>query len=90
MPVRVQTRFRIVTHDETVLCNDVIAWFDGADRQPKGICLSLIQGEDRAGQSSRSPLRLRQWSFPARHRCCEARGRSLQSKVAAQHTFFDR
>jgi hypothetical protein len=58
--VQVQIRFRIVTDDETMLCDDVIACFDGADRQPEGIGLSLNQGEDRADQYLGNPLRLRQ------------------------------
>jgi hypothetical protein len=45
MPMRVQIQLRIITDDDTVLSDDVIACFDKGDDQLEEIGLSLDQAK---------------------------------------------
>jgi hypothetical protein len=57
MPMRVQIQLRIITDDENVLSDDVIACFDKDDDQLEEIGLSLDQAKTMlAGAQVRSCL----------------------------------
>jgi hypothetical protein len=51
MPMRVQIQVRIVSDDETVLSDEVIACFDKGDDQLEEIGLSLDQAKTGAWQT---------------------------------------
>jgi hypothetical protein len=78
--MRVQIQLRIVTDDETVLSEDVIACFDKGDDQLEEIGLSLEQAKTVLANMQTSLVAAQAASFLARHRCCERCGRHLQSK----------
>src|SRR3954468_9109950 len=78
--MRVQIQVRIVTDDETVLSEDVIACFDKGDDQLEEVGLSLEQARTRLPGAQTSLVAAQAASFLARHRCCELCGRHLQSK----------
>jgi hypothetical protein len=75
--MRVQIQLRIVTDDDTVLSEDVIACFDKGDDQLEEIGLSLDQAKTMLAGAQTSLVAAA--SFLARHRCCERCGRPLQS-----------
>src|SRR3954452_7622962 len=79
-PMRVQIQVRIVTDDDTVLSEDVIACFDKGDDQLEEIGLSLEQAKTMLAGAQTSLVAAQAASFLARHRCCELCGRHLQSK----------
>ena len=76
--MRVQIQLRIVSDDDTVLSEDVIACFDKGDDQLEEIGLSLEQAKTVLAGAHTSLVAAA--SFLARHRCCERCGRHLQSK----------
>jgi hypothetical protein len=78
--MRVQIQLRIVTDDETVLSEDVIAYFDKGDDQLEEIGLSLDQAKTVLASAQTNLVAAQAASFLARHRCCECCGRHLQSK----------
>ena len=78
--MRVQIQLRIVTDDDTVLSEDVIACFDKGDDQLEEIGLSLEQAKTVLAGAQTSLVAAQAASFLARHRCCELCGRHLQSK----------
>ena len=78
--MRVQIQLRIVTDDETVLSNDVIACFDKGDDQREEIGLSLSQAKTVLASAQTSLVAAQAASFLARHRCCGLCGQHLQSK----------
>jgi len=78
--MRVQIQLRIVSDDETVLSEDVIACFDKGDDQLEEIGLSLDQAKTMLAGAQVSLVAAQAASFLARHRCCERCGRHLQSK----------
>src|SRR3954451_17019624 len=78
-PMRVQIQLRIVTDDDTVLSEDVIACFDKGDAQLEEIGLSLEQAKTMLGRAQARPVAAQAASFLARHRCCELCGRHLHS-----------
>src|SRR3954466_2299940 len=80
MPMQVQIQVRIVSDDETVLSEDVIACFDKGDDQLEEIGLSLDQAKSVLASAQTSLVAAQAASFLARHRCCELCGRHLQSK----------
>src|SRR3954471_20435885 len=77
MPMRVQIQVRIVSNDDTVLSDDVIACFDKGDDHLEEIGLSLEQAKTVLASAQTSLVAAA--SFLARHRCCERCGRHLQS-----------
>src|SRR5688500_2278650 len=79
-PMRVQIQVRIVTDDDTVLSEDVIACFDKGDDQLEEIGLSLDQAKTVLAGAQTSLVAAQAASFLVRHRCCELCGRHLQSK----------
>jgi hypothetical protein len=78
--MRVQIQLRIVTDDDTVLSEEVIACFDKGDDQLEEIGLSLDQAKTVLVSAQTSLVAAQAASFLARHRCCELCGRHLQSK----------
>ena len=79
MPIRVQIQVRIVSDDETVLSEDVIACFDKGDDQLEEIGLSLEQTKTVLAGAQVSLVAAQAASFLTRHRDCEQCGRHLQS-----------
>src|SRR3954464_10024031 len=79
-PMRVQIQLRIITDDETVLSDEVIACFDKGDDQLEEIGLSLEQAKTMLASAQTRLVAAQAASFLARHRCCERCGRHLQSK----------
>src|SRR3954452_13754242 len=80
MPMRVQIQVRIVSDDETVLSEDVIACFDKGDDQLEEIGLSLEQAKTVLAGAQVSLVAAQATRFLTRHRDCEHCGRHLQSK----------
>src|SRR4051795_5860272 len=80
MPMRVQIQVRIVSDDDTVLSEDVIACFDKGDDQLEEIGFSLEQAKTRLARAQTSLVAAPAVGFLARQRCCELCGRHLQSK----------
>src|SRR3954464_4860685 len=80
MPMRVQIQVRIVSDDDTVLSEDVIACFDKGDDQLEEIGMSLEQAKTMLAGAQTSLVAAQAASFLTRHRCCELCGRHLQSK----------
>src|SRR4051795_3121064 len=80
MPMRVQIQVRIVSDDDTVLSEDVIACFDKGDDQLEEIGLSLDQAKTMLAGAQVSLVAAQAASFLTRHRDCEQCGRHLQSK----------
>src|SRR4051795_8014652 len=80
MPMRVQIQVRIVSDDDTVLSEDVIACFDKGDDQLEEIGLSLDQAKTMLAGAQVSLVAAQAASFLTRHRDCELCGRHLQSK----------
>src|SRR3954463_10624788 len=78
--MRVQIQVRIVTDDDTVLSEDVIACFDKGDDQLEEIGLSLDQAKAVLAGAPTSLGAAPAASFLTRHRDCEQCGRHLQSK----------
>src|SRR3954452_988616 len=78
--MRVQIQVRIVTDDETVLSEDVIACFDKGDDQLEEIGMSLEQAKTMLASAQTRLVAAQAASFLARHRCCALCGRHLQSK----------
>jgi hypothetical protein len=78
--MRVQIQLRIITDDDTVLSDDVIACFDKGNDQLEEIGLSLDQAKTVLASAQTSLVAAQAASFLARHRCCELCGRHLQSK----------
>jgi hypothetical protein len=76
-PMRVQIQLRIVTDDDNVLSDEVIACFDKGDDQLEEIGLSLDQA--KTVLASAQTRLVAAANFLARHRCCELCGRHLQS-----------
>ena len=79
--MRVQIQLRIVSDDDTVLSEDVIACFDKGDDQLEEIGLSLDQAKTMLAGAQTSLVAAQAASFLARHRCCERCGRPLQSML---------
>src|SRR5215213_4932295 len=80
MPMRVQIQLRIVTDDDNVLSDEVIACFDKGDDQLEEIGLSLEQAKTVLAGAQVSLVAAQATSFLTRHRDCEQCGRHLQSK----------
>ena len=78
--MRVQIQVRIVSDDDTVLSEDVIACFDKGDDQLEEIGLSLEQAKTVLAGAQVSLVAAQATSFLTRHRDCEQCGRHLQSK----------
>jgi hypothetical protein len=78
--MRVQIQLRIVSDDDTVLSEDVIACFDKGDDQLEEIGLSLDQAKIVLAGAQVSLVAAQAASFLTRHRDCEQCGRHLQSK----------
>jgi len=78
--MRVQIQVWIVSDDDTVLSEDVIACFDKGDDQLEEIGLSLEQAKTVLAGAQVSLVAAQATSFLARHRDCEHCGRHLQSK----------
>ena len=78
--MRVQIQLRIVTDDDTVLSEDVIACFDKGDDHLEEIGLSLDQAKTMLAGAQVSLVVAQAASFLTRHRDCEQCGRHLQSK----------
>src|SRR4051812_235295 len=78
--MRVQIQVRIVSDDDTVLSEDVIACFDKGDDQLEEIGLSLDQAKTMLAGAQTRLGAAQAANFLARHRCCELCGRHLQSK----------
>ena len=68
--MRVQIQLRIVSDDETVLSEDVIACFDKGDDQLEEIGLSLDQAKTVLASAQVNLVAAQAASFLARHRCC--------------------
>src|SRR3954463_8686683 len=79
MPMRVQIQLRIVSDDETVLSEDVIACFDKGDDQLEEIGLSLDQAKTMLAGAQVKLVAAQAASFLARPRGWERCGRPLQS-----------
>jgi hypothetical protein len=77
--MRVQIQLRIVTDDETVLSEDVIACFDKGDDQLEEVGLSLDQAKTMLAGAQVSLVVAQAASFLTRHQDCEPCGRRLQS-----------
>src|SRR3954451_19647840 len=80
MPMRVQIQARIVSNDDTVLSEEVIACFDKGDDHLEEIGLSLEQAKSVLAGAQTSLVAAQAASFLTRHRDCELCGRHLQSK----------
>src|SRR3954449_6741901 len=80
MPMRVQIQVRIVSDDDTVLSEEVIACFDKGDDHLEEIGLSLEQAKSVLAGAQVSLVAAQATSFLTRHRDCEQCGRHLQSK----------
>ncbi len=78
--MRVQIQLRIVSDDETVLSEDMIACFDKGDDQLEEIGLSLDQAKTILAGAQVSLVVAQAASFLTRHQDCEQCGRHLQSK----------
>jgi hypothetical protein len=78
--MRVQIKLRIVTDDDNVLSDEVIACFDKGDDQLEEIGLSLDQAKTVLASAQTRLVAAQAANFLARHRCCELCGRHLQSK----------
>src|SRR3954451_24093721 len=78
-PMRVQIQLRIVTDDDTVLSEDVIACFDKGDDQLEEVGLSLDQAKTMLAGTQTSLVAAQAASFLARYRDCDQCGRHLQS-----------
>ena len=78
--MRVQIELWIVSDDDTVLSEDVIACFDKGDDQLEEIGLSLDQAKTMLAGAQTSLVAAQAASFLTRHRDCEQCGRHLQSK----------
>ena len=78
--MRVQIQVRIISDDETVLSEDVIACFDKGDDQLEEIGLSLEQAKAVLAGAQVSLVAAQAASFLTRHRDCQQCGRHLQSK----------
>ena len=78
--MQVQIQIRVVSNNETVLSEDVIACFDKGDDQLEEVGLSLEQAKTMLAGAQTSLVAAQAASFLARHRCCELCGRHLQSK----------
>src|SRR4051794_8415269 len=78
--LRVQIQLRIITDDENVLSDEVIAYLDKGDDKLEEIGLSLEQAKTVRASTQTSLVAAQTASFLARHRCCELCGRHLQSK----------
>src|SRR3954454_17396838 len=87
MPMRVQIQVRIVSDDETVLSEDVIACFDKGDDQLEEIGLSLEQAKTVLAGAQVSLVAAQAMSFLTRHRDCEQWGRHLQNKGRCRFLF---
>src|SRR3954470_4592774 len=87
MPMRVQIQVRIVSDDDTVLSEDVIACFDKGDDQLEEIGLSLEQAKTVLGRARGSLVAAQAMSCLTRHRDCEQCGRHLQSKGRCRFLF---
>src|SRR5918995_3673499 len=85
--MRVQIQLRIVTDDETVLSEDVIACFDKGDDQLEEIGMSLEQAKTMLAGAQTSLVAAQAASFLTRHRDCEQCGRHLQSKERCRLLF---
>jgi hypothetical protein len=77
--MRVQIQLRIVTDDDNVLSDEVIACFDKGDDQLEEIGLSLDQAKTVLASAQTRLVAAQAANFLARHRCCELCGRHLQS-----------
>src|SRR3954469_1134858 len=80
MPMRVQIQVRIISNDDTVLSDAVIACFDKGDDHLEEIGLSLEQAKAVLAGAQTSLGAAQAASFLTRHRDCEQCGRHLQSK----------
>src|SRR3954469_19787401 len=80
MPMRVQIQVRIISNDDTVLSDAVIACFDKGDDHLEEIGLSLEQAKAVLAGAQVSLVAAQAASFLTRHRDCEQCGRHLQSK----------
>src|SRR3954463_16678004 len=80
MPMRVQIQVRIISNDDTVLSDDVIACFDKGDDHLEEIGLSLEQAKAVLAGAQVSLVAAQAASFLTRHRDCQHCGRHLQSK----------
>src|SRR3954468_13729826 len=78
--MRVQIQLRIVTDDDTVLSEDVIACFDKGDDQLEEIGLSLEQAKTMLASAQTSLVAAQSARFLARHRCWSLSGGTRQSK----------
>src|SRR5919112_2646918 len=78
--MRVQIQVRIISDDETVLSEEVIACFDKGDDQLEEIGLSLEQAKSVLASAQTRLVAAQAASFLARHRGCDLCGRHLQSK----------
>jgi hypothetical protein len=78
--MRVQIQLRIVSDDDTVLSEDVIACFDKGDDQLEEIGMSLDQAKSVLAGAQTNLVAAQATSFLARHRDCDQCGRHLQSK----------
>jgi hypothetical protein len=78
--MRVQIQLRIVTDDDNVLSDEVIACFDKGDDQLEEIGLSLDQAKTVLASAQTSLVAAQAANFLARHRGCDLCGRHLQSK----------
>ncbi|MGF7213558.1 hypothetical protein GGE65_008204 [Skermanella aerolata] len=87
MPMRIQIQVRIVSDDDTVLSEDVIACFDKGDDQLEEIGLSLEQAKTVLAGAQVSLVEAQATSFLTRHRDCEQCGRHLQSKGRCRFLF---
>ena len=85
--MRVQIQVRIVSDDDTVLSEDVIACFDKGDDQLEEIGLSLEQAKTVLAGAQVSLVAAQATSFLTRHRDCEQCGRHLQSKGRCRFMF---
>src|SRR3954453_6278853 len=81
--MRVQIQVRIVSDDETVLSDEVIACFDKGDDQLEEIGLSLEQAKTVLAGAQVSLVAAQAASFLARHRCCERCGGTSRAKAGA-------
>jgi len=77
--MRVQIQVRIISNDDTVLSDDVIACFDKGDDHLEEIGLSLEQAKTVLAGAQVSLVAAQAASFLTRHRDCEQCGRHLQS-----------
>ena len=78
--MRAQIQVRIISDDDTVLSEDVIACFDKGDDQLEEIGLSLEQAKTVLAGAQISLVAAQAASFLTRHRDYEQCGRHLRSK----------